>query len=168
MRTYVDHGEVLTWGNMTIPKNSKNVEYVEALALVSTNEAEIVPYVKPALTNVDKAEAKLIIDTAAEQCRLQWVTTGAGQALVYQEKRSESERWYATGGVGDYPIMEASVGIEAANLSGVAALVQATLGAWTMVAADIERLRLQAKKRVTEATTWEDIATATNVSWPTP
>lgn len=169
MRTYIDHGRVLTWNGLTIPKDPKNADYAEALAMVDAGTAEIVPYEKPPPTDADRASAKQAIDDAAERCRLQWITGGAGQAMVYQEKRAEAERWQAEGGdPGDYPILSASVGVEAADIAGVAAIVVGTATAWTGLAASIERLRLAAKKAVATASTWTEIDAASAVEWPSP
>ena len=167
MQTYIDMGAVLTWGGMSIPKDPKNAEYAEALAMVAIGTAEIVAYEKPAPTDADRDAAKQVIDAAAERCRLQWITPGAGQAMVYLEKRAEADRYVASGGAGEYPILSASVGVEAVDVAGVAALVAGTTAVWTNIAASIERLRLVAKKSAGAATTWEEINTALNVNWPT-
>lgn len=49
MRTYEDLGDgrPLLFDGMSIPKDTANRHYAEALAMVATNEAEIVPYVPP-------------------------------------------------------------------------------------------------------------------------
>ena len=168
MQTYIDMGAVLTWGGMSIPKDPKNAEYAEALAMVAIGTAEIVAYEKPAPTDADRDAAKQVIDAAAERCRLQWITGGSGQVMVYQAKRDEAARYLAEGGdPAGYPILSASVGIEAADMAGVAALVAGTTAVWTNIAASIERLRLGAKKSAGAATTWEEINTALNVNWPT-
>lgn len=167
MRDYVDHGGVLNWGGMSIPKDPKNADYADALAMVAAGTAEIVAYEKPSLTDADRAAAKQAIDAEAERCRLQWITGGSGQAMVYQAKRDEAARYLAEGGdPAGYPILSASVGIEAADVAGVAALVAGTTAAWTSIAASIERLRLTAKKAVGLATTWAEINAALEIGWP--
>jgi len=169
MRTYIDLGEALAWNGLTIPKDLRNADYREALAMVAAFLAEIVAYEKPSPTDADRAAAKQAIDEAAERCRLQWITGGAGQAMVYQQKRAEADRYLAEGGdPAGYPILSASVGIEAADVAGVAALVAGTTAAWTGIAAGIERLRLSAKKAVGLATTWAEIDAASTVAWPAP
>lgn len=169
MRSYIDVGKFLTWNGMTIPKEPKNADYAEALSMVAAGSAEISAYQQPDPTDDDRSQAKRSIDAAAEDCRLLWVTSGSGQAMVYQEKRAEAVRWQAEGGdPSGYPILSASVGVEAVDLDGVAALVLGTTASWLLIAASIERLRLTAKKAVDAAVTWEGIDAAKAVEWPTP
>lgn len=169
MRTYIDFGAVLTWNGMTIPKDPKNADYREALAMVDAETAEIVAYEKPSPTDADRASAKQAIDDAAERCRLLWITGGAGQAMVYQEKRAEAVRFVAEGGEPeDFPILSASVGIEGEDLAAVAAVVLGTAAAWTALAASIEGLRLSAKRSAGLAGTWAEIDASQAVDWPTP
>lgn len=168
MRTYIDHGKVIAWGGQSIPKDPGNADYREALAMVAVGAAEIVPYEKPAPTAADRAAAKQAIDDAAEACRRLWITPGAGQAMVYLEKRAEADRYVASGGAGEYPILSASVGIEGVDLASCASLVRATAAGWTGVAASIERLRLAAKVAAGAATTWAEIDAAMSINWPSP
>jgi hypothetical protein len=168
MRTYVDNGRTLSWNGLSIPKASGNSDYAEALRMVDLGEAEIVAYVRPLPTVEDREAVKAAIDTAAEAARCRFITPGAGQSMVYLEKRAEAERYVASGGTGDYPILSASVGIEAENLAGVVALVRATAAGWTALAATIETRRLGAKKAVDQAEAWEAIEAAAAIGWPAP
>ncbi len=106
------------------------------------------------------------LDAAAEAARQAWITPGSGQALVYQEKAAEAARLTADlaadpGQAPDpagYPILAASVGIEAADLAAVAALVLARKASWLAAGAEIERLRLAAKRDLAAATSADALA----------
>jgi hypothetical protein len=56
----------------------------------------VAPFVGPALDDV-KARLRAAIDTAAEAERLKYITPGAGQAMVYEAKRTEVARWHSLG-----------------------------------------------------------------------
>ena len=108
------------------------------------------------------------VDAQAETTRLLWITPGSGQALTYEQKRAEAERM-----AGDpapepeaYPMLAAEVGITAATLSAVGALVRARAAAWTAIAAQIESLRLQAKAAVMAANNAAEARAAAAVTWP--
>jgi hypothetical protein len=96
-----------------------------------------------------RAAMKDGVDADAEACRLRYLTRGAGQAMVYQQKAAEADALLAAGGEADpadYPILAASVGVEADTLQAVAELVIATRSQWTQIAAQIEAVRLSAKR----------------------
>ena len=108
------------------------------------------------------------VDAEAEATRLLWITPGSGQALTYEQKRIEAERM-ATDPAPQpeaYPMLAAEVGITAATLSAVGALVRARAAAWTAVAAQIESLRLQAKAAVMAANNAVEARAAAAVQWP--
>lgn len=108
------------------------------------------------------------VDAQAEAARLLWITPGSGQALTYEQKRIEAERM-ATDPAPQpeaYPMLAAEVGITAATLSAVGALVRARAAAWTAIAAQIESLRLQAKAAVMAANNAAEARAAAAVQWP--
>jgi hypothetical protein len=114
-----------------------------------------------------KAEAKAQIDLDAEHARLRYITAGAGQALEYQEASDEAVRITATGGVGLYPMLQASVDAgEASDLAAAATLVLQRENACTTIFSEIRRLRLSAKRAVDQAETYDGIWAATSVVWP--
>lgn len=117
------------------------------------------------LTDAAREIAKKRIDDEAEAFRLNFITPGAGQAMTYQEKRAEADRYVATEGAGDYPILKASVGIEGEDLEEVVALVHDRLASWTAIAAHVEHKRLGAKKAIDEAATWAELKSARAVDW---
>jgi hypothetical protein len=97
------------------------------------------------------------VDADAERERLRYVTRGSGQAGVYVLKEEEARRFkvMVDGGLtpdpAEFPILSASVGIEAATIGEVADLVSATAAQWRLLAAAIEGARLGTKKLINEA-----------------
>lgn len=115
-----------------------------------------------------RAGAKATIDAAAEAARSRFVTSGSGQAMTYQRKLEEA-RLHADGAPGPFPILEASIGADGVNLAAVAAVVLATADAWAGIAAQIEGLRLGAKRAVDQASDGAAIAAIVgNIEWPSP
>lgn len=114
-----------------------------------------------------KTSIKAKIDLDAEAARLKYITAGSGQALEYREVAEETARYAATGGAGEYPMLQASVSVgEAPSLAEAAALIAAREQGWAMIGAEIRRLRLTAKMAVTAAATVEQAAAAAEVVWP--
>jgi hypothetical protein len=124
--------------------------------------------VEPDLAAV-KARAKAHIDEAAERARLKYITPGAGQAMTYAEKAAQARQCLAETDPleTDYPLLAAEIGITAASLVDVAAVVVAAHAAWIGIGAAIEGIRLQAKSSIDAA---EDAAAvhavAETVVWP--
>lgn len=108
------------------------------------------------------------VDAEAETTRLLWITPGSGQALTYEQKRAEAERMASDPAPQPeaYPMLAAEVGITAATLAAVGALVRARAAAWTAIAAQIESLRLQAKAAVMAANNAAEARAAAAVQWP--
>jgi len=50
MRTYIDHNSTIVIDNIWIPKDPTNSDYAQFLLAFERGEAELVPYVLPALT----------------------------------------------------------------------------------------------------------------------
>lgn len=127
-----------------------------------------------------KDSFKRDVDTAAENERLKYITPGSGQAAVYLRKEAESSSCLATYSagspppLGEYPLLDASVGIEVKDpVTGavcvdtyeVAQVVAAIAQIWTMVAAQIEAKRLGAKRAIDAATTMAELRAAATVDW---
>jgi hypothetical protein len=86
---------IRTGDGASIPNNPANrdrIDYEEWLAKGNAPG----PYVGPTLAEV-KLHLRFLVDGEAERERLKYVTDGAGQALVYEAKRSEVNRWRAAG-----------------------------------------------------------------------
>lgn len=114
-----------------------------------------------------KVAAKSRIDREAEEARQRYITSGAGQAMEYQEASKEAARYVASAGVGIYPMLQASVDSgEATDLAAAAALVANRESLWAAIGSNIRRLRLTAKRAVDAATTVAEIRSATQVEWP--
>lgn len=100
------------------------------------------------------------VDVAAEAERLKYVTGGVGQALTYREKYQQALLVLsspATATEEEFPLVAASVGIEADTLLECADLIVERHAAWVEAGARIERVRLQAKRDINAATTWEQV-----------
>lgn len=94
--------------------------------------------------------------------------------VKYLEKAAEAREILEIESLGgqldatDYPLLNAEVGITAATLSEVAQIVQTMRAQWKAATAQLETLRLQAKKDIDTATTPAAIGQAANVTWPQP
>lgn len=154
------------WGGpaiVTVPMVDGNTDY-DALI-----DGGIV--VAPHVDRLADVVAQLLaeIDAEAEAERLVHMTAGAGQALVYNEKAAEALRFLTDPApkADDYPILAASIAIEAPTLAEVARLVSARRAAWTRLAAAIESVRLGTKKTIEAAGTVEAARAArAAVRWP--
>ena len=138
---------------------------------ISELDAEYLAFVNGNIKQI----AKDRIDAAAEGSRLQFITAGAGQSIVYDLKRAESEKYLAaTNPVdADYPLM-----LERATRKGVALSVIANewktqSDALVSLAATIEGLREGAKDAIDAVA--DDANAQTNIdaivngiTWPSP
>ncbi len=177
MIVYADYGRFICSGDPTaggeqIPKDATCPAYRWVLAEVAAGRAEIVPQIRPGLSAGDREAVRNEIDTAAERSRLLFITAGAGQALTYQQKRAEADRFAESTAEeranGSFPLIDASLGIDGEDRAAVAARVRTTTAAWTALAATIERLRLGGKVAATAATTWAELEAAKTINWPAP
>jgi len=118
--------------------------------------------------SVVKAKANATIDTAAERVRLRYITPGDGMQLTYREKLEQAEHVAAGGqtaadamsptdAASNYPVLSASIGIEAPSLWTASQLVISRYAAWATKARAIELRRLTAKKAITDATSIESV-----------
>lgn len=121
-----------------------------------------------------RTAARVEIDAAAEMARGRWLTLGAGQAMVYQQKEKEAAAVRAAIAAGttitpaDYPHLVAEIGITSESIAGVADVVLAMAAQWLAVSAQIEKLRLSAKAAISIAANVVEIDAAKAVSWPKP
>jgi hypothetical protein len=115
-----------------------------------------------------KKQLSAMVDDAAEATRLKYITPGAGMMLTYQEKFAQATAVNTMGESGAnsmtaqqraavFPLLDASVGIEAATLWDVAQLVLARYAAFAQLARVIEQKRLAGKKAISDAS---DVASA--------
>ena len=110
-----------------------------------------------ALLDTVRADAATEIDRVAEAVRLTHLTPGAGQSAVYlrKDQRAREAKAILDGGgtltPGDWPILDADVGITASDLPGVITVIIAQADAWETTAAQIETARLGGKAAVAAA-----------------
>lgn len=127
-----------------------------------------------------KRELKACVSSAAEMCRLRYITPGSGKAMAYLEKHNQAEAVIDLGQAEanalteqerkeQFPTLSASVGIEAATLWECAQIVRARYEAWATISHDIELAELQGKKNISDAS---DAAAARAayeaITWPNP
>jgi len=120
-----------------------------------------------------KAEALAKVDAEAETARLQFISGGAGMALVYERKRDEAEAYLAavTPDPADYPLLKARaerLDPITPDYAAVAADWNARAAAWVTAAAAIEDLREGAKETIAAAADAAAVEAATAITWPTP
>ncbi|WP_454287271.1 hypothetical protein [Rhizobium arsenicireducens] len=116
-----------------------------------------------------RTEAWARIDAAAEQSRVQFMTLGSGQAMVYDQKRREAEAFMANPAVspGEIPHLVAE-----ATQNGLTSYDQAVIyltmsQQWLTVSPIIENIRLGAKTSVGAATSPASIlAVEAAIWWP--
>ena len=132
--------------------------------LVFEDGAIIRRYTTEAMPPVDlqalKQQLKADIDAAAEVERHKYITPGSGQAMTYQAKATEAQRYADTGGAGVYPFLSREIGITGDTLADVASTVLAMHQQWLVMGAEIEQVRLEAKAQIDTA---EDEAAARTV-----
>lgn len=95
-----------------------------------------------------QADASVMVDSAAEEQRLKYITGGAGQAETYRIKADEAKAFIAAGRPADsspYPIITAEAVAVGSTVSDLADLVVQTLATWTAKAAAIEAARRKGK-----------------------
>lgn len=129
------------------------------------------------LSPEDLAELKQVrkvqVDASAEVERGKYITLGAGQAMTYQRKTEEA-RLYVQAvaaeqeiGPADFPLLQATIGIDGPTIGAVAELVLQMDAQWAVIGAAIEAARLGAKAAIDVA---EDEAAvlAVQPAWPAP
>lgn len=165
--------------NAFIPFDGGNIDYQEYLEwLAAGNEPE--PYQEHATLEDCKTDYEGRIDRDAEAARLRFVTPGSGMAMTYIEKFAQAQGVQAMGETAanelsqpnreaQFPILAASVGIEADTLWGVAQLVLQKYTMFAHAAHHIERARLFGKRAVRAALSADEVrASYEAVTWPTP
>ncbi len=109
------------------------------------------------------------IDAVAEGIRAKYLTPGSGQAFTYLQKLAEARAYLAAAKPvdSDYPLLNASLGIEGATIADVAAMVTKIAALWTVIAAAIETARLGGKAAIGASLDVEAALAAFNaIKWP--
>lgn len=102
------------------------------------------------------------IEAEAEQARLRHITPGSGKAMTYQEKHAQARAVVALGESAanslsekerkeQFPVLAASVGIEADTIYACAEIVIARYEQFADIVGTIERTRLLGKKAISDA-----------------
>ena len=73
----------------------------------------------PADLDEERRSKKQQIDAEAEHVRMQFITPGSGQAMSYQEKTREAQRYVDSNGAGEYPLLSKEVEFRKLNLTYV-------------------------------------------------
>lgn len=130
----------------------------------------------PPAPTLDELKGRLreLVDEAAERERLRYITAGAGQALVYEAKRTEVARWRARGEPAepapvDFPWAADRATRRDAALVDVLAEWSAQADAWAAIGIAIEHVREAAKEAIAgaaDAAAARAIADA--IEWPAP
>ncbi|WP_425063193.1 hypothetical protein [Pyruvatibacter mobilis] len=124
----------------------------------------------PSMSDARSAAIRLV-DAAAENARLAYITPGDGQAMTYDYKVNEAAACVSDPAPTEeaYPFLAACLGVDGESLAEVAAAVLARRDAWQTIGAQIERSRLLAKQAISNAVDHEAIeAVLTNLTWPVP
>ncbi|PZO81594.1 MAG: hypothetical protein DI629_03395 [Mesorhizobium amorphae] len=141
------------------------MEVVEAAtALVRTG------VVAPEVSDFDRDAARAAIDAAAERVRSLFITLGAGQAMVYQQKRAEAEMVMDAVDAdaipaADIPHLVAETARTGQTRVQASLTILAMANAWLQASVLIEERRLAVKEAVRAAATPQELAAATSVDW---
>lgn len=150
------------------PRNENGDQTDKSLQEVLTQQGLFMD--GPAGLSAMKEHLKSEIDRQAEIERLKYITSGAGQAMTYQEKFSELVAYEGDSNPTKekYPMMAAEIGITAASLSGVASTIRAAYDLWKKIGSGIEVARLTAKSNIDKAASEKEARAAAEIIWPLP
>lgn len=157
-------------------------QYLEGINALTTGKTISVvngfEIIDPAATPVReleevRREALVQIDSDAEAARKVVLTPGEGQAMEYLQSAAEAKELLVnlegdpefTPLEGQYPMLEASLGIDGETLQEVAVSIFGMHSQWLTVGASIRQKRLAAKKVVAEASSIEAIDEAVQINW---
>lgn len=129
------------------------------------------------LLSAVKADVSRQIDEEAERQRLRYITGGATKAMEYMEARDQAVAVLQMGeaaanalpnhGAAEFPVLSASVPIEAASLYAAAQLISARYEAYASKAGQIKAKVIQAKAAIVAAqTAAEAQAVVEAITWP--
>lgn len=157
--------EWLGLGNVATPwpRDSDGAQSESAL------DAVLLPYGIHVSVEAFKSEAIVIINEAAETCRLKYITPGDGQMMTYLEKISQARACLAAQSPdpSEYPLLAAEIDITAPTLVGVAEIVVAAYNQWLVIGSAIEAIRRAANVAVAAAETRAEIhSVLDHLEWP--
>lgn len=142
------------------------VEYVQSPEGIWRTEYTI------AARDIDQYAVQLHrrIDEACGEVRKQFITDIPGQSATYTIKEEEA-RAYAQNPSGSYPFLEAEARSTQADIRDVALQIVNIAAQWRQLGAEIEGLRIGAKRSVSlarERGDYKSMLAATNIPWPVP
>jgi len=117
------------------------------------------------------------VSMTADRARAAFISHSSTQQTVYQQKAAQAAAFlleYPVASLASaappasWPYLAAEVGITGATMFDVAIAITAASKRWIAAAAQIEALRLTAKKAVANATSESEIQQALAIPWPTP
>ena len=112
------------------------------------------------------------IDADAENCRLRFITPGAGQAITYLRKEEQARAWVAAGRPSDasaYPFLTDEATATGQSVGTLADTIIANADIWgAQIGPAIEALRLGGKASRRAATTIAERLAAITINWPSP
>ena len=141
-----------------VPADPANMDYRAFQEWLAAGNA--VAVVNRALDEV-KADLRRKVDEIAEQRRLAHLTGGSTKAMEYLEARDQALAVIAMGeaaanalahdGADEFPVLAASVPIEAPSLYQAAVLIRGRYEAYATAAGAIKRTAIAAKKSISDA-----------------
>lgn len=136
-------------------------EFYQASGVTPVLNGSVLTYARKWVPNdleQTKTELAFRTDGAAEASRNKYLTGGAGQALVYQQKYAQALAYGSDPNpdASRYPLLQATVGIDGKTIKDVAAAVLSRGNKWLAVASDIEKVRLQTKGKISAADTVDE------------
>lgn len=100
-----------------------------------------------------KSQYKSQVDAAAEGIRSQFITGGAGQSMTYLEKSKQATAYLQdpAPNANNYQMLTSLVGIDGDSVVEVAQVVKQRHDLWITIGAQIESVRLGAKRNIDSA-----------------
>jgi hypothetical protein len=150
-----------------IPESVDNADYQRYLAAVGADPEAVAQFDDWINPNALRDEAASAVDIAAEAARQRYVTPGAGQALTYQEKVAQAQAYQAAGAPEDpapWPFIVADATAFGITPAAAATAILSAREAWIAIGAQIEGIRLLAKRLIAAAETTSALTAARDVA----
>jgi len=104
--------------------------------------------------DLEKANAKIIIDETAGRARKKYITTVEGQDLTYSYKIVDAQKYIDDGRPADaspYPWTQAEADARGISASDAADIIVGTYNAWEPIGVSIEKERIKGKDKIDKA-----------------
>lgn len=113
----------------------------------------------PEVLKNKKEDAGRFINNQAESKRLEYITSGSGQALVYQHKVEQAQEFISGGSqnIENYPFIQKEANARNMSPADFANLVIQKRNEWESVGSTIEAYRAKASEDISSSQTVEDI-----------